>query len=58
MLYLGHALLAGVPKLLDSNIGVFGQSRNVEYEVGDMGKTIFRTAVLSKSVGSGAESGQ
>lgn len=56
VLFLG--INAGLPRVLDSNLGVFGQSRNVEYEIGDMGKTIFGTTVLSQSMESGAESFQ
>ncbi|KAJ4891026.1 SKU5 similar 17 [Raphanus sativus] len=41
--------VVGVPKLLDvGNLGVFGQSRNVEYEISDMGNTVFGTAVYLK----------
>lgn len=56
MYFLG--INVGLPKLLDSDLGVFGQPRDVEYEIGDMGKTIFRTTVLSQSMESSAESFQ
>lgn len=56
MYFLG--INVGLPKLLDSDLGVFGQPRDVEYEIGDMGKTIFRATVLSQSMESSAESFQ
>jgi len=40
----------GVSKILDCNIGVFGQPRYVEFEVSNMGKAISWAAVLPKGV--------
>jgi len=49
---------AGLPRVLDNNLSVFRQSRDVEYEISDMGKTIFRTTVLSQSMEFSTESCQ
>lgn len=45
---------SGVSKIMEYNIGVIGQQRNVEFEVSNMAKEIFGTGNIFQSVEYGA----